>query len=377
MVFSKKTRDKDNGVVYIGYLRPREYRTPNFCLHSHIRHIAYLAPFFGLRPIVFSPEDIDFDKGTVKGLVHVYVESGPRIVCPKCGVTHDKAQENLETSEIVIKIPKIIDNIITNDQKYANLFKELEQISFLTRSFNYLNGKDNIYNMLNNEGRFRNILIPTKVVKVFKDVTDDINTHGNIILKQIYSNQGKSIIFLRKDKDKFILTKGTETKNLSSEQLNEYYNTNIANKGFISQPYIKSITKDGEPFDVRIACWRGTEGRFFTNIYPKIGNSEGVVTNIAQGGYFMPLVPLLKKTFPDKHAQVLSKLNKLASEFPEYYCDKILKCNAYDIALDLGIDPDGNLFMFEVNSGIEMGPNPIEPNIETCKYFRFLAQKYC
>jgi len=325
---------------------------------------------------VFSPEDINFDKGTVKGLVNVYVESGPKIVCPRCGIVHDRAREDLVTKEIEIRIPKIIDNIIVNDSKYANLFKELEQISFLTRSFNFINGKYDIYNMLNNEGRFRDILIPTKIVKTFDDVIQDLNKHCNTILKQIYSNQGKSIVFLRKDKDKFILTKGVETKTLSFEQLNEYYNANIASGGFISQPYVKSITKDGEPFDVRIACWRGAEGKFFTTIYSKIGNSKGVVTNIAQGGYMTPLVPLLEKNFPDKHVQILAKLNKLADEFPEYYCDKILKCNVYDIAIDLGIDPNGNLFIFETNFGIEMGPNPIEPNIEACKYFRFLAQKY-
>ena len=152
-------------------------------------------------------------------------------------------------------------------------------------------GKQKFYTELSREGSFNEFLIHTHTIESFKDfLTLFEKYYGDVVLKPARGVGGSGVARITLADGKYIVNSKTKTFALeNAETLSKYYSENFAEKKYLLQPYITSRTRQGNPFDIRIHARRGAEGKFKTFLYPRIGNPDGVISNVVAGGFTMKL----------------------------------------------------------------------------------------
>ena len=316
----------------------------------------FIADHFEIQFIVFTPDGVDFEKDTVTGVSFI----------------------NGEWRDIVTKIPKITFNAILSTGKNDAFFCNLEKHSYILRDNPHFN-KQHIYELLKNDGKFEGILIPSKYINSFSDIVEALKQTKDIILKPTNWNQGRGIIKISQtvNKKKYLIIRGIDQLQMTLEDLQKFFNENIVKGAYLWQPYIASVTKKGEPFDIRLAAIRGKTGDFQITYYPRIGNSEGVVSNVESGGYTTDFWQFLKYNFsPNEIAEITGELKKL-NGLPAHYANLCTGKKIFDLGFDFGfckIDGKYKPFLFEVN--ICLATYKIcEIHVIMCQHFRYLADK--
>jgi len=334
-------------MIKIGFLR----RTKNKWLNpaEHFRVLFYVAANFVIELILFTQEDVDFENGTVRGTI----------------------LKNNKPVSIVTEIPKVIDNhpwgnkhraFQTEIEKHARLLCPKTKISKLKQ-----------YNMLLEDGRFSDILLKTKSVKSISRIDDFIDSYSDVVIKPAKGHMGENVLKLSKSGGGYLLTEQHETVEMTRGQLERYYTDSIEDKDFVIQPYINSSTRLGEPLDIRVYARRGAGGKFVADLCPRIGSAAGVTSNIAGGGYSIPVEKLLPLHFGGKHKEILEQLQYIGENFPDYY-QSFFDETMFDIGLDIGISREtGKLYLFEVNNFIK--PFTVEmllkDAVTRCEYYLF------
>lgn len=322
-------------------------RYPMFCMAKH----------FNIELLFFAPQDIDFETMTVNAIT-------------------------LENNAVVHKtapIPKIIDNDITYSRPAtAPIMRKLREHSYLIRPIAGMR-KQTFYTTLAKDGRFNDYLIKTTTVKDFQHFQTLFEKNNfDVIMKPGNGVGGSGVVHLIYDDNKCFVTFKTVTTELKTvEELEKFYNEHFTDRPYIMQPYVTSRTRQGNPFDVRIHARRGAGGKFVTFLYPRIGNGEGVISNIVAGGYTMGLEPFLKTEYGDDWKVVYDKLMFLSDNFPDYY-QSFFKDTIFDIGIDVGIQKrngDYELKLFEayIQPGFTMIRNEVA--VTNFDYYRYLDQK--
>jgi len=315
-----------------------------------IRAVFYLGPAFGFTPILFGPENVDFDKNTIDGQVF----------------------KNGKLEDITVSIPPVIDNSPL-DSRYADFMKKMNERTHMIRQ-KLGTTKQMVYDMLSKEGSFKHILIPTEPISSLSQVVNELDKN-DIIIKHRSGSGGRSIHKLSKDGDHYQMIKGNDKVRLNEEEVGMFLNEKIEDGGWIMQPFVTSTSKFGEPFDIRIHCKRGAGGKFVTRAFPRVGSAKGVVSNISSGGYTMPLEAFLQRNFGEEGAEeILAKIKNLGDTFPEYY-DKFFKSELFDVGIDIGIDKERNLNLFEVNTYVGPLGFEIDDAINCFGYYNHLYDK--
>jgi len=315
-----------------------------------IRAVFYMGPSFGFTPVLFGPENVNFEDNTINGQVF----------------------KNGKFEDVTVSIPPIIDNSPL-DGRYAEFMQKMNERTHMIRQ-RLGTTKQRTYDMLLKEGRFKHILIPTEPVVGLAHVLETLD-RNDVIIKHRSGSGGRSIHKLSKDGDQYQLVKGNDTISMTVEDVAAFLDEKIEDGGWIIQPFITSTSKFGEPFDIRIHCKRGAGGRFVPRAFPRVGSSKGVVSNISSGGYTMPLEAFLQRNFGEEGAEeILAKIKVLGDTFPEYY-DSFFKSELFDIGIDIGIDNGGNLYLFEVNTYVGPLGFEIDDAINCFGYYRHLYNK--
>lgn len=349
--------EENRALIPIGLLRGRVAKRDFFNRDQYYTSIFYVASQFGLQLVLFTDSDVDFEKNTVNGTI----------------------LKNGKPEQCIIPIPAIIDNFNFYGKDF---YDKISSRAFLTRDWvgrvNKTKQKD--YEELLADGRFADILIPSKLVDSLDDIIQALEDE-RIIVKPARGTEGELVIRIAKEKNRYHITVGTEHFVLNHKEFIAFYDENIGSKQykFIVQTFIESVTKYGEPFDIRVSARKGAEGKYVVKHFARVGNPKGVVSNYATGGYTMPLDSFLDKYYEkDMQAVIRSKLDKLGEEFPKYYGDTLYKgLNLYDVGLDIGITNDKKgirLWLFEVNSrGLGGFIYGLDEQIAQCQYYKYMA----
>lgn len=294
----------------------------------------------------FNPKDVDINHKNINGL---FLKNG-------------------KWTRMVTEFPDVIDN--SPSKKISkNIYQELEKTIPFT--MHRIGNKDFVSKRLINE-KYAELVIPYRDLKNISDVKEMLSVHSRIIIKPSGGNRGKGIIYIEKKDDKYTI-KAAENINTYNETEFEKYIYELTNKKYIVQNYISSVTKSSLPFDIRIHVRRGEEGNWQSvKIYPRIGSGKSVESNLSQGGSIAQIVPFLKYNFTEKWKEILAELRTLSKEFPIYFQQ------GYDyqldaLGLDLGIDEDGKLWLFEVNSFPGCTMFELEAQEVAMKYAKYLA----
>lgn len=329
-------------MIKVGMLR--QFNKPN----TLVLAAAIAAKMLEMEFFFFNPKNIDFDRMVISGL---FYEDGQWI--------------RKETS-----FPDVVDNSPArkvNRQIYARLE---EILPFTTHR---IGNKDTIYKRLKQEMVYQDLLIPTRNIDTINDVISCLAEYKKVIIKPEGGNKGKGIYYIENKKDTYLIIANREKYSIPSTEIDNFVNEHFIDKNYIIQPYIKCLTKDLLPYDIRIHVRRDFSGKWkIIRIYPRIGTNDGMVSNLSQGGYIAKLNKFLKRQFGDKHLDIERKLTKLGREFPVYF-QKAYENDIDALGIDIGIDEDGKLWLFEVNSFPGSTFFELEAQITAMSYAKYVA----
>ena len=311
----------------------------------------HCAKHFNIEMFCFSINDVNFEDKTINAM---FLEGSKRV-------------------DRITPFPRIVDNSVLHGAD-AQKLRELEKDCFLIRhSLNVT--KQEVYEMLLKDGRFTEFLIQSHIIdslEQFNALLDQY--HGDVIMKPLRGARGIGVVRITRDGSSYLVNVKDQILNFNAEEFGRFYEDNLTRRKHILQPYITSRTRLGNPFDVRVHCRRGAGGRFKVSPFPRIGNADGVVSNIATGGYSMNYDVFLKQEFGSDWQHVYEKIKRFGIEFPEYY-QSFFPVTIFDIGVDMGIQHRGSDYdfkIFEVNTYIDGPFFEIEDAITHFEYYRYI-----
>lgn len=316
---------------------------------------ALLSKGQGIDIIYLNPKDVDMENKTVKGKMFL----------------------NNQWVTVETDLPKIIDI-----SQYCYNIKNREVMAFL-RSQTFLtdNGlnrlsKDKLQEKLREDGEFTEILIPTKKVTSFNSIIEFLEEYGQVVLKPVHGERGKGIYILSRNKEKYVLGHLTREQSITEKQLISFFDQVIKDKKYILQKYIASRTKNGDPFDCRVHVEKNGNGKWVSaKNFIRIGIGQKVISNVNQGGGISNLQPFLKANFgEEKWKKISGKIDRLARTLP-YKIEELRGTHVMSIGLDIGIDSDGSLYLFEANGAPTTAPLRAEAAMLRVEYYKYIIDK--
>lgn len=292
---------------------------------------ALVAKGEGAELIYFSPKNVDFVKKTVVGFQY-----------------KDGEWQNVES-----RFPDVIYNTGSPVKlKKANtIVSKLKQIiPFTTYS---IGDKLHVYEKLKIDGEISQYLVHTQLIESIDDFIKFLNAFPKIVIKPTNGHKGQGIIYIETIDNKYYLQIEKQDYMLNFEDLKNYISEIIKEQQYLVQPYINSRTKDGNAFDFRLHVQKnGNNEWVITAIYPRIGPSGSIVTNINSGGFTNYLEPFLKQEFGDSYLIIKQSLEtftlKIAKKMEkiqlEYYNEEI-----DELGIDIGLDEMKNIWIYEIN----------------------------
>ncbi|MFD1416296.1 YheC/YheD family protein [Oceanobacillus jeddahense] len=332
--------------MYICYMRnftkPPEY----------VKLLAKAAKYYQIEVIYSHPKNVDVDKEVINGFT-----------------LHDN-----KWREIEIPVPAYID-LNSYCYKYKNVAAFLKKKSTLLNLKGF-GSKLKLYNTLIEDGTFAKYVPDTVQITDFDSFMQFIQKHQRAILKPKVGHKGIGVYLVHQiGEDSYQLYVNNSEKMLSAEELKAYIEELIDDKVYLAQQYIQSLTTEGSPFDCRIRLEKNGEGKWAVAIpLIRIGSNNKVVSNVAQGGGVQKLLPFIKFHYPEDWKVIKAEFDYAAEYLPpklEALYQKQTSC----LGIDIGIDMDGKIYIFEVNAapGVEFG----EAEIINLKadYYHYLQQQ--
>ncbi|MFA1821438.1 YheC/YheD family protein [Virgibacillus oceani] len=308
--------------MIIGYMRNQ--KKPTFSA----KLTAKLCKYHGIDLIYIRPKDVDIEKGKVKGKLLV----------------------NNEWISVQKEIPPFIDIFPSCfKEKNKKITDYLAEKTFLSDNRTNRLPKNKLQKKLENDSEFSHLVIPTERARKYKDIKEFSRNFSEIVLKPLKGGRGKGIYILYKDKNSYILGYQKEEKRLSKKGLKIFFENHLKNKGYIMQKHVQSRTSQGDPFDCRIHLEKNGEGKWqVAKIFIRIGIGQKVISNVNQGGGISEVEPFLQANFENKHEEIIHKLKLLADTLP-YKIEQLRATHIMSLGLDVGIDKNGHLYLFESN----------------------------
>lgn len=311
--------------MYVGFLRGKE--TPSL----FAKLLSKSCNQQGLTLVYFKPEDLSIEKKLIKGKVLI---------------------EN-KWESIKIGIPKFIDvnPHLFNNKKYKEEMLFLKRETTLSIERRHIMRKDKLQSELNKKETLKRFSIKGEKISSFNQFVDFIEQNKKVVVKPVGGLQGKSVIFIEKKTDgHYIVGSQKDVESIMMEQLKELYENQLKQKNYIIQNYIKSRTKQGEPFDCRVHLEKKSKDHWvIANTFIRIGIGQSIVSNINQGGGISRTKDFLSANFGEQGIDIFKDI-KDSSILIAKELEKMTSSTYMTMGLDVGIDPNGKIVVFEVNS---------------------------
>ena len=289
------------------------------------RTVSYVCQHFGIDFFYFRPDDVDIENKKINAQ---FLEKGKWI-------------------RKTVDYPDVVDNEPMSSKNKA-IYASLKEDAILTT--NPLGGKSKVFRMLEKSQLFEDVLIPYVVVQNADDVILFLKKYNKVLLKPVFSNQGRNIVAIEQDGDSYKLMDDRLTTEYTYAELIDIINSNYLKPAYICQPFLESKTKEGSPFDIRLHVRKNQNGQWQkVKIYPRVGMGKNITSNVSQGGGISPIVSFLQSNFGDKWKKLKDQLELLCKTFPKRF-ESLYSYKLDALGIDLGVDPNGNIGLFEVNT---------------------------
>jgi len=318
--------------------------------------IAVYSKAFGINVLYIRPKDVNIETGTVN------------------------AQEfnKGKWEEVQTELPAFIDiSQFCFKKENRDIIKYLRANTYLSDNGLNRNNKIKFIEKLKKDPKLNYLLIPTDRVEDLETIKAFSMKYNKMILKPTSGQFGNDIYFLSRDKkNQYLLQHGRESSKLSKKELENFFNEILTNKKYIVQKYIESKTKQGHPFDCRINVEKDGQGQWtVAKMFFRIGIGQKVVSNISQGGAVATLNNFLKANYPPEQIKSIKEsLNKIAKSIP-LKVEEIRKQELITLGIDVGIDKDGSVYLFEVNGA--PGTSQLRETVAELRaqYYKYIIEK--
>ncbi|WP_456275831.1 YheC/YheD family protein [Bacillus sp. AK128] len=286
-----------------------------------------------------------------------------------------KVYEDGEWKGILTSYPDVIYNAGSprskRERKINNHLKE-----FIPYTSYSIGNKYAVYQRMEASGEFDEILIPSHEINNAQEVFRYMEQYKKVVLKPKKGSKGKEIIFMDSLKDDVLnWTEHQGKEEVEVKDATFRINQKIQSKAFLLQPYLQCLTKNGNPFDFRIHVQKNGEGLWVINhIYPRVGQLNGIVSNIHSGGYRADLEAFLRNEFPKSAHTIQNSLETFADWFPAAF-EQLYDCSFDELGIDVGLDHQMSLKIFEVNWRPGSKYRELEAARNLVLYANYLAEK--
>lgn len=295
--------------------------------------LASIAALKRTRFFYFTPTDVNYEEKTIEGMYH----------------------DGSKWKKKTFHYPDYIYDrmLFRGKKKYAKLYREFEHIPFNNeKPTGGSISKSEMYKLIEKDGNFTDYIIPYIQVKTVEDILTQLNKYQKIICKENEGSLGVSVYSIEKKDDLYVIQIQKKRKTYDEKDFLQVVQRDIIDsKGsFVIQPFIRSVTNDGNPFDIRAHLMKNGRGEWaIARVYPRIGARSSVVSNLHLGGSTCDLKMFLKRHItvenPDEFKKqletfVVSFANAIERQFDFHFSE---------LGLDIAIDEHEKMWLFEAN----------------------------
>lgn len=255
-----------------------------------------------------------------------------------------------EWLQTVVDFPTVIINSCNpKTEKQSEILKKLKEYAVFTS--HPVGNKLKVFKKVLHAKEFSSYLIPSTKLTNPAECISFLDEHSRAVIKPLKGNQGKQVIFIEKlnGHPLYQLIDGQQIKTLGGKELESLIADLILERKYLLQPFIVCKTKTGLTYDFRLHVQKNGRGTWEINlIYPRISGNSKLISNISGGGYRGELEPFLILEFGDESDQIKAVLEDFALSFSDHF-DTLYKHSFDELGIDVGIDQQKRVWIFEVN----------------------------
>ena len=332
--------------MFFGILKPNRAVTEVERIFINVAHE------HGHEAYIFTAADVDFENKKIKGIT-------------------------LEKNEIIkgfFDFPVVIQNRLAVKKEDVAIYNKLSEIIPFTN--HRIGTKQQVYDRMKRVDNFKKYLLQVINITTLEHFIEFITLHKKIIAKPGASNQGKGIYTIELQEQGYLVKHLSEEKNIKNEGIESFFN-DILKKGksFNFSPYFLSETNLGHGTVFRMHITRGQNGQWqLIKIFPYVNLSKASdITNGMQGALITTREQLfLEQFYPKCFKEINEELKNLFKVFTNQF-QKLYAWRLDSLGLDLGISQDGEVMIYEVNSGPGIGFMAYPVACAQVKYYEWLA----
>lgn len=204
------------------------------------------------------------------------------------------------------------------------------------------------------EDRYTKQYIPeTRLFERAEDITEMLQKFTAIYLKPVRRSLGLGIIKMEKSTPDnytaYYNVDGTNYKIKGDVNSILYRLRDVMGKRvYILQQGISVALYNKKPFDLRVTMQKDGSGEWsFSRCLARIAAPGNIVTNVAAGGKGVPAERVLGSIFQDRISKIMNEVVKSGFIISKALDKKIN--NIGDLGLDISVDINGKVYLFEVN----------------------------
>jgi glutathione synthase/RimK-type ligase-like ATP-grasp enzyme len=199
--------------------------------------------------------------------------------------------------------------------------------------------------------------IPETRIFSQENLNDLIERYNMVFIKPIHGSQGRNIIKLYKENDKFVFqsTQITQSdkivKKTSIEEIIQQLKPLLRNRIYIIQQGIPLTKHQSRSMDFRALCHINQHDLWeVTSLVARISGEAQFVSNIARGGKTTKPLNTLSPLFQEKKAKEIILLMKELSIEAASIISSRSEGITGELGIDIGVDLDGRVWLIEINS---------------------------
>jgi glutathione synthase/RimK-type ligase-like ATP-grasp enzyme len=291
-----------------------------------------------------------------------------------------------------LPLPDVIYNrihsrILEYSTHFKKFRKKLEQLKIPIFNDRFLS-KWEVYEHLMKK-KYLHTFIPETRIFSNESFIDFAEKYETVFIKPIHGSQGRNIFKLVKKDDShytyqssFLSKSENSTTTYSLEEVYQQIKPVINNHFYILQQGIPLVSTNGSAIDFRVLCHKNIKNDWeVTSTVARISAEQEFVSNIARGGRIMRAVNALALFMSKTKAlEVLAHMKELSIETASIISELSPGITG-ELGIDIGVEPDGKLWLIEVNSkpskSFEDGQGKIRPSakaiIKYCTMHAFNA----
>ncbi|WP_165894962.1 YheC/YheD family protein [Tepidibacillus fermentans] len=291
---------------------------------------------------VFTPDQVNWQSKTVNGLFYLPKKKGE------------------EWQQSKVPLPDVVYNRVPNRTtektplvvQFKDNYQQLGGKLFNQDFFN----KWEMHQLLSPDDRIKQYFPETYIHPHLHTMEYMLNKYPLIYLKPAGGSLGLGIYKIQKEKNHYLLSYRQQNRNrmIAFKNLDALYRAIFKNKQksnyYLIQQGIHLLTYNKRPVDFRVHLHKNRANKWnVVAIGAKVAGNGSVTTHIRTGGKLLDAKQFIELKFHSEPSKMIARLKQVAIQIAQIVEEK-LGTPIGELGLDMGIDHDAQIWLFEVNS---------------------------